>query len=133
MMVNSKDKGIRFERELKKVLEEKIPGSSWDRVPMSGAIGTIFNESSLDADVVGKVPGFPKKIKVEAKVGYSRSKKSMTIKKEWIDKVVEKSKRDFSLPAVIVKFEGEREGKYAVILDLDTFIELIYLARDPGG
>ncbi len=132
-MVNSKDKGTRFERELKKVLEEKIPGSSWNRIPMSGAIGTIVGESSLDADVVGRVPGFPRKIKVESKVGYSRGKKSMTIKKEWIDSIVEKARKDFSLPAVIVKFEGTRDGRYAVILDLDTFIELLCLARDPGG
>lgn len=132
-MVNSKRKGTRFEQELKKLLEDKFPGSKWFRVPMSGAIGTLTGESSLDGDLIGSVPGFPKRIKVEAKVGYSQSGKSMAIRKEWLDSIIEKSKKDMSFPVLMAKFEQARTGtRVFVALDLDSFVFLINLAKGGG-
>jgi len=131
MMVNSKDKGSRFEREIVDVLNTKFKGQFWKRIPMSGAIGTIVNESNLTGDIVGKIPGFPRRIKGECKVGYAKSAKSMTIKKEWLDKLVEEASHDRSFPVLFGKFENTHSGvKYFAVLPIENFVELLSMLME---
>lgn len=125
-MVNkNKRKGDAWERELVKILNEKIIGADARRIPGSGSIGTYLNLPILQGDVVLKVDDFPKEFKFEAKVGYGGSTQ-MAVKKEWFDKVAEEAERTFSIPAVASKFSGARDGtKQFVALDMDIFCDII--------
>jgi Holliday junction resolvase len=125
MPVNVKRKGSDFEREATKLLEEKLDGGKFRRIPSSGAIGTNMSEPLLTGDISGIVDGFPKTFKFEAKVGYGGSKQ-FTLKKEWIDKIIQEAGNTFSYPAVIGKFSGARSGVTTfVVLDIDNFAYLV--------
>lgn len=125
-----KRKGTDFENLAVDLLNRLIHGSRWKRIPGSGAIGTILNESFLTGDITGTVNSIPKKFKVEAKVGYGGATQ-LSLKKEWLDKVIEQSKGDYSIPMLIGKFSGAREGtKVFVVLDVDTFAYLINLITE---
>lgn len=124
-MVNvNKRKGSNWEREAAKLLVEKLNGS-WKRVIGSGAFGTLMNDPSLTGDIVGKLNSFPRGFRLEAKVGYGGATQ-LTIKKEWLDKIKEEAENTYSIPGLVCKFSGAHgENKYFIVLDLDTFIELI--------
>jgi hypothetical protein len=120
-----KQKGSNFEREVAKLLQEVIHNSEWKRIPSSGAIGTIMIEPLLTGDLQGKVDLFPKKFKGEAKCGYGGSKQ-FTLKKEWLDKVIEEAENNYSVPFLVGKFSGARAGvQEFIVLDIDTFATLI--------
>ena len=120
-----KQKGSGFERDAAKLLAEIIKNSTWRRIPSSGAIGTIMSESLLTGDLSGKVDLFPKSFKGEAKCGYG-GKLQFTLKKEWIDKIVEEAGNNYSIPFLIGKFSGSRSGvQEFIVLDVDTFATLI--------
>lgn len=130
MPINVKIKGSNFEREATKLLEEKLVGGKFRRIPSSGAMGTNMNEPLLTGDISGIVDGFPKTFKFEAKVGYNTSKnkevKQFTLKKEWMDKIIMEADNTFSYPAVIGKFSGARSGVSTfVVLDIDNFAYLV--------
>lgn len=124
-MVNpNKIKGDSWERDLVKILQENLSGT-FKRIPGSGALGTRLNEGRLSGDVVGKVDGFPKEIRVECKVGYG-GKSQLTIKKEWLDKIGDEARNTYAIPLLAAKFSGARSGvKHMVIMDLETFIEIM--------
>ena len=124
-MVNSKRKGTQWERDATKLLNEYVMGK-WKRVAGSGALGAILEEPTLQGDIVGKdIPGLPKGFRLDAKVGYGGSKQ-LTVQKEWLDKIRKEAEATYSIPAVICKFSGSREGaKVFVVLDLKTFAELV--------
>jgi Holliday junction resolvase len=129
-MVNSKTKGSSAERELVKVLNNTIDGGQFSRVYASGSVGTTLGISTLMGDINGKVPGFSKPFKIEAKSGYSNVKnkeaKSLSVKKEWLDKIKEEAKAAYAIPMLIGKFDGVHSGvKYFVCLDMETFAEII--------
>ena len=127
MVINVKSKGNNFERDLVKKLNTLLPGSEWKRIPSSGAIGTIMHEPSLAGDLNGRLQHFPTKFKVEAKVGYGGAKQ-FTLKKEWLDKIKQEALRTFSIPFLLGRFSGSRSGvEEFVVLDLDTFVELLKL------
>ena len=135
MTSKQKIKGSNFEREMAEVLNKKIKGGRFKRIPSSGAIGTIMGESSLTGDLMGEVENFPKKLKGECKVGYSNSKtgetKSLSLKKEWIDKVREEAQSNFAFPFFAGKFENVRYGtKYFIALDVDEFAYLLNIIYD---
>jgi Holliday junction resolvase len=125
MVLNSKRKGSQFERDAVKLLNNKIKNSIWKRIPTSGSIGTRLNISSLTGDITGEVSGIPKKFKLEAKVGYGGATQ-LSIKKEWLDKIMEEAKSTYSIPGLICKFSGARSGvQEFIVLDIDTFSNLI--------
>ena len=127
MVINSKNKGANFERELAKKLNELLPGSEWKRIPSSGAIGTIMGEPTLSGDLNGRLRHFPTKFKVEAKIGYGGAKQ-FTLKKEWLDKIRLEASRTFSIPFLLGRFSGSRSGvEEFVVMDLVTFVEVLKL------
>jgi Holliday junction resolvase len=130
MPVYSKVKGNIFEREAVTMLTELIEGSEWKRVPTSGAIGTKMEIPLLFSDLVGKVNRFPKKLRGEAKAGYG-GKKQFTLRKEWLDKIFQEAKSTYSVPFLIGKFSGAREGtRVFVVLDVGVFSTLINQLTD---
>jgi len=127
-MVNkNKVKGSTWERDLVDLLNKGVVGGKFKRIPASGAMGTSLGESLLTGDVTGKIDGIKKSFKIECKVGYGGATQ-MTIKKEWLDKIREEAYNNLSYPILAAKFSGARGGtKHIIILDLDTFIDLINL------
>lgn len=128
----NKDKGTRWEKESVELLNEDFP-NTWLRVPTSGAIGTIINLPMLKGDIRGKYDFLPFEFIGEAKVGYGG--KSMTIQKEWFDKVKEEAEESYGLPVVVLKFERSRTGvKHVIAMDFETWnhiMEVIeYLDED---
>ena len=124
-MVNSKRKGTQWERDATKILNEIIYGK-WKRVPGSGALGAILQEPTLQGDITGKdIPGLPKGFMLDAKVGYGGSTQ-LTIKKKWLDKIRKEAEATYSIPAVICKFSGSRQGAQVfIVMDLEAFAELV--------
>ena len=130
MPFKSKIKGSTFERDLTDLLNKHISKSFWKRVPLSGAIGTALSEPDLQGDVKGTVDSFNKHFRIEAKVGYG-GKTQLTMKKEWLDKIIADSKNSNSIPLMIGKFSGAREGiKVFVAMDLGTFCEILNRATE---
>jgi Holliday junction resolvase len=130
-----KVKGSQWEAQLVKIFNDNIHGAKVRKTPGSGGLGTVYNEALLTGDVVGKIDNFPKPIKVECKSGYSSSlvgeAKSISIRKEWIDKVKEESVGNYSMPMLACKFDNVHTGvKYFIILDMETFIDLINYTTD---
>jgi hypothetical protein len=130
MVFKSKQKGNLFEKDAVDLLNKKIKGALFKKIPGSGAIGTAMDEPLLTGDLTGRVDNISKKFKVEAKVGYNSSTnkevKQFTLKKEWLDKIVMEANNNFSTPFLIGKFSGVRSGvSVFVVLDIDTFAELI--------
>jgi len=125
-MVNrAKVKGTAWENLVVDLLNKHLDKATFKRIPGSGAIGTIMGEGLLTGDISGKIAGFPKKIRGEAKVGYGGSKQ-LTVKKEWIDKIHEEAANTQSLPALFCKFSDARSGvKHFVVLSLEDFIEIM--------
>jgi hypothetical protein len=137
-MVNKqRQKGNGFETLLVKLLNENLKGASFKRTPGSGALGTTFSEAILTGDVVGKVEGFPRPIKIEAKVGYNnlakanKEVKSISLKKEWLDKVKEEALGNMAVPFLACKFDNVKSGvKYFMAVDFETFFNLINYMTD---
>jgi Holliday junction resolvase len=125
MVSKSKRKGSDFERLLVNLLLEHIKGSSWKKIPGSGAIGTSLDEPSLTSDVVGSVDAIPKKFRIECKAGYGGSKQ-LTVKKEWLDKIRKEADANFQIPILAAKFSGALSGtKVFIAMDIDTFAYLL--------
>ncbi len=130
-MVNKKKvKGSNFERETVEKMMELVPGSTWKRVPGSGAMGTNLGEGLLMSDVIGEVPGFFRKFRGECKAGYNHSTdrevKQFTIYKEWLDKVKMEASKSFSFPLLFGKLSGARTGvKIFVAMDIEDFALLM--------
>ena len=127
-MVNkNKVKGSAWEKDFADLIEKNVKGSKAKRVPASGAMGTHMNEPLLQGDVKAMLPGLNKDMRVECKVGYGGNTQ-ITIQKEWIDKIVSEAENSYSYPALACKFLGARKSEgvqYFIILDLDTFFDII--------
>ena len=131
-MTNSKRKGSDFERAMVKKLNNKLNGGEFKRIPGSGSIGTNLSIPSLQGDLLGTIKGIVRKVKVECKVGYG-NEKQLTLKKEWLDKISEEASRDYSIPILIGRFTGSRNGvEEFVVMDLNVFIELMNLITELG-
>lgn len=125
-----KIKGTAFEKLIADLLNKHVKNSNWRRVPSSGALGTTLSEPLLMGDVTGKIDSFPKKFKIEAKVGYNSSKnkgvKQFTLKKEWLDKIREEAETDYSFPVLFGKFSGAMSGtKIFAVIDINEFVEIL--------
>ena len=120
-----KRKGGDFERLAVAVLQALVEDSTWRRIPGSGAIGTILGEPLLTADIDGKVNSIARGFKAEAKVGYGGATQ-FALKKAWLDKIKEEADATHSIPFLIGKFSGAREGvKVFVVMDVNVFAYLI--------
>lgn len=131
----NKIKGSSFERLAVGLLSGMLKKSNWKRIVGSGAIGTFMNEPLLTGDVSGSIDSFSKRFKVECKVGYNSSKdkevKQFTLKKEWLDKIAEEAKNNYSIPFLMGKFSGAKSGvKVFVVMDLTTFAEIMNKVTD---
>lgn len=125
-----KRKGSDFERLAVEILNAIIKGADFKKVPGSGSLGTALFEPLLTADVKGKVESIPQEFKIECKVGYNTSKdagiKQFTLKKEWLDKVRKEADATHSIPLLMGKFSGAREGvKVFVTMDVEIFAKII--------
>ena len=130
MPFKNKVKGTTFERLAVEILNTLVKGSEWKRIPGSGALGTALGEPLLTADISGKVNSIPRKFKGESKVGYNPTRvteaKQFIIKKEWLDKVRMEADASYSIPFLIGKFSGAREGvKVFVVTDVEIFASLL--------
>ena len=128
-MSYAKNKGSRFEKEVVEYLNKNLIEAKFKKIPGSGAIGTVINEPFLKGDITGTVFGVPKKLKGECKAGYG-GEKQLTIKKEWLNKIIEEASQDYALPFLTGKFSGARakDGvQIFTILDIDTFVYLLNL------
>lgn len=138
-MVNrQKRKGNDWERQLVDILDANLDGiedgkGKAKRVPGSGAIGTLLGESRLTGDVVAKINGLPKELRIECKTGYGGAKQ-LTVEKKWLDKIGEEANNTFSVPLLAAKFSGAKSGvRHFVVMDLNVFIELMNLITELGG
>ncbi len=121
MPLHTKRKGSDWEREATKILIDSIKRSSWRRIPGSGAIGTTMLEPFLTGDIMGIIVSMPRKFKIECKVGYGGSKQ-FVLKKEWLDKIKQEAGNYYSIPLLMGKFSGAKEGvKSFVVMDTETF------------
>lgn len=122
--INSKKKGKRWEYDARDELNDMFP-STWKRIPSSGAIGTIVEIPHLTGDLIGKYDFIPHLFRAECKVGYGG--KSMTIQKEWFDKIRKEAEENYNnLPCVLIKFDGSREGvRYFIGLDFQAWFDLL--------
>jgi len=130
MPFKNKRKGSDFERQAVEILNNLVVDSEWKRIPGSGALGTALGEPLLTSDIVGKVKSLSKRFKVEAKVGYNPPRvqevKQFLLKKEWLDKVKMEADASYSIPFLIGKFSGARDGtKVFVVTDVEIFAFLI--------
>lgn len=130
MTFKNKRKGSDFERQAVEILNTLVKKSKWRRIPGSGHLGTVLDEPLLTSDIVGKVEAIPKPFKVEAKSGYNNSTgnvvKQFTLKKEWLDKVRREADPTFSIPVLIGKFTGAREGvRVFVAMDVEFFAAML--------
>lgn len=135
-MVNrQKRKGTAWENDIVKLIQDRIPGSKAKRIAGSGAIGTTMGEPLLTGDIIIELPGFNKKFRTEAKVGYGGDTQ-LTLKREWLNKIKEEADRSYDYPMLMCKFSGSRKSdgiQYFVSLDFDTFVEIInYVAKLNG-
>lgn len=132
-MVNkNKIKGSTFERDIVKILNEKVRAGVFKRIPGSGALGTILGEGLLTADVTGRIHGLPKDLKIECKVGYGGSEQ-LTLKREWLNKVKMEAEQTYSMPVLIGKFSGARGSdgvQIFTVMDINIFIEIMNLLSD---
>lgn len=133
-MVNrQKIKGTKWENDLVKIVKDNVPLTKQaKRVAGSGAIGNTLNEPLLKGDVVFEFYGFPQKFRIEAKTGYGGNSQ-LTVRREWINKIIEEAEESYSIPALACKFLGAKEGggvQYFIIFDLDTFMSIINYVND---
>jgi Holliday junction resolvase len=133
-VVNKKKiKGTQWENQFVELIIKNIPLTiSAKRVVGSGAMGTAMNEPLLKGDVVANFYGFPRKFRIETKVGYGGDTQ-LTVKKEWINKIIEEANETYSYPVVACKFSGARKSdgvQYFIILDFNTFCDIINYANN---
>ncbi len=130
-MVNSKDKGARWERDAVAILNHEYE-HTWKKVPGSGALGTILSIDELKADLVGRYYFLPFTFRGEAKTGYGGAKQ-LAVKREWLEKVRGQAEGAFlpEVPILIAKFSGSRsEVRYFTILDFDAFHDVLEAAEE---
>jgi len=123
-MVNkNKIKGSNWERKAAEELNKKFP-DTWRRIPLSGALGTTLDIPSLQGDVSGNYLFLPFKFYGEAKVGYGGA--SMTIQKEWFDKIKKEAENNYAKPVVLLKFEKSNSGvRHVIAMDFETWDDIM--------
>jgi len=120
-MKKVRDIGLRWERELSKLLGGK-------RQPSSGAFGTQIHDASLTGDITVKYPWWNKLLHIEAKFGYGGSK-SMSVKRVWFEKVRKEAELARRYPIVALKFRdvtgGDVESAKVICINIDTWLQMM--------
>jgi len=99
--------------------------STAKRVIGSGAFGKIWRDPRLLGDLNINFPFLRKLILAELKFGYG-GPTQITVKREWIDKIIEEAKILDKYPALIFKFKGARgKSSKMVCFDWDAFVEIM--------
>jgi hypothetical protein len=120
----AKRSGTYFEDSVAEWFDE-LPGVTAKRVYGSGAFGTMSREPRLMGDVYIRWDQLDKPIIAECKFGYG-GKTQLTVKKEWVDKIVEEALAAGRYPALIFKFKGARGGNSKMIcFTWDTWKEMM--------
>jgi len=110
---SAKRSGTYFENQVEDYFNE-MSNVTAKRIIGSGAFGTISREPRLLGDVYINWAYLDKPILAECKFGYG-GKTQITIKKEWVDKIVEEAELANRHPALLVKFKGARGGNSKLI------------------
>lgn len=133
MMVNKqKRKGTAWEKELVDRLNQ-ISGVKAKRVAGSGALGTQLDEPSLMSDVKATFSCLPKGVRIECKTGYGGAS-SLTLQREWLEKVKLEAEKTYSYPMLAAKFSGARGSiKHFIVIDLETFAEIMESLNESLG
>lgn len=101
-------KGKDFERET-----AALAGDRGQRIPSSGAIGTVWGVPQLAGDVRWKLLWLDSEIHIECKHGYSdkgQERKSMRIEREWFDKHMAQAKALDFYPVFAFKFKFTQQN-----------------------
>lgn len=133
MVTKSKKKGTSWERDFVELVKVSIPATrKVKRIAGSGAIGTTLDEPLLMGDIMIDFPGFPRKFRAEAKVGYGGDTQ-LTVKRDWLNKIKEEADSNYAYPLTVCKFSGAKKSggvQYFVIFDFDTFSSIINYVND---
>lgn len=133
MMTNKqKIKGTSWENLFVDMLSEKIGESKVKRIAGSGALGTSLSEPLLQGDVIAEFKGFPKKFRIECKVGYG-GESQLTVQRAWLNKIHEEAQNSNSVPLLACKFSNARKSggiQYFLAIDFDTFCDIINYVDD---
>jgi hypothetical protein len=130
--IKGKVKGSAFERQAVELLNLNLKGGTFRKIAGSGAIGTSMDEPLLTGDITGKIDGFPLRLKGECKVGYGGAK-SLTLQKEWIDKIKREAVALHAFPFLMCKFSGAKKAdgvQEFVVLDLEEFVYIFNFITD---
>jgi hypothetical protein len=109
----AKRSGTYFEDKVANHFDEQARTTA-TRVSGSGAFGTMSKEPRLMGDVRIRWEQLDKPVLGECKFGYG-GKTQLTVKKEWVDKIVEEATAAGAYPALLFKFKGARGGNSKMI------------------
>ena len=115
-----RDAGLRWERQVVKELGGK-------RQPSSGAFGTIIGDASLTGDVIVPIKWLSRPLHIECKYGYGGSK-SMSVKREWLQKVRKEADNCRRYPALAIKFRdatSDPESAKVICFNFDTWKQIL--------
>lgn len=120
-----KDSGTYFERSVQKQFGEQEAVSFAKRIVGSGAFGTITRNANLFGDVHIEYKVLDRPILAECKFGYG-GQKQLTVKKEWIEKIIAEAILANKYPALIVKFKGSRgPASKLIMFTWETWNEML--------
>lgn len=131
MMVKSKDKGTRWERDAVDILNKEYE-EAWKRVPGSGSFGTMLEIPDLAADLIGDYYFLPFKFRVDAKTGYGGATQ-LTVKREWLEKIRKEAEeqQNHEVPMLMCKFSNSRtDVRYFIVADFDAFHDILKSYED---
>ncbi len=119
----AKRSGTRFEHMAEDFFTTDI--SAAKRVAGSGAFGRISREPRLLGDLTIVFDPLLKPILAECKFGYGGITQ-ITIKKEWIEKIIDEARLANKYPALIFKFKNARgQAARMIAFDWNTFIRIM--------
>lgn len=99
--------------------------SSAKKVIGSGAFGKMWREPRWLGDVYIDFPFLEKPILAECKFGYG-GETQVSVKREWVQKIIDEAKIADRYPALIFKFKGARgQSSKMIAFDWDTFVKIM--------
>lgn len=104
---------------------DAMPHVTAKRILGSGALGVISNEPRWLGDISIEWDFLSKPILAECKFGYG-GKTQITLKREWVDKIVEQASLAGKYPALLFKFKGARgDNAKMIALTWGTWKEIM--------
>lgn len=121
-----KRSGTRWEREAVRTLN-MCESATFRRIPGSGSMAYHTGMSSLSGDIEGKYPWWARPFRIEAKYGYGTAK-SMSFKREWMEKIIEEAGHRRDHPAMVIKFRDVHSGDQSaklIVFTMETWNKLM--------